>query len=325
MRWRQCGEHQTQGLAALTELRKDQTRQISTKQLTLNLSTRIYTSMIKINNIKELPEWFDVEKYKGAKNLDAAGWFIQLSLRKDLYDLYTMFEKEGSDESTFWAGGKILHGIVRQCLERLRSQPIQTDTYENIYASGLVSGYKEDLSIKPVRGLSFQDLREQRLWDESKDNGKVCQANRWGLLTASELSDCPAEPILVGRFGKNRFAMLVDLNATDNVLNKSFKIWLKEARRNALDTPKKASSLYRKWAGYGVLPYLDLRIWAMEKRFQITHDVMARAINDCVADNFRKTNADIAINLMRDLSELQALAAFESATTAPAAPETSDG
>lgn len=57
--------------------------------------------MTKINETTELPEWFELTKYKEAKNLDAAGWFIQLSLRKELYDLYEMIEKEGQDESTF--------------------------------------------------------------------------------------------------------------------------------------------------------------------------------------------------------------------------------
>ncbi|MNC00354.1 hypothetical protein D3C76_345000 [compost metagenome] len=279
--------------------------------------------MIKINNTTDLPEWFDLEKYKKAENLDAAGWFIQLSLRKELYDLYEMFEKEGQDESSFFIGGEILRGIVRQNLERLRSQPIHTDpintdSYESLYASCRASGYKEDLSIKPVRELSFQDLTAQRLWDESKGNGKACQQNRWGILTAAELSDCPTEPILVGILGQNQFATLVDMNASDAVLKHAFAAWLKETRKNELGTPPKESSLYKYWAGYGVLPYLDLRIWAMEKRLHIPGRVMSRAIcspnHDCGVENLRKTNARIAISLMRDLSELQALAAVESAT-----------
>jgi hypothetical protein len=284
--------------------------------------------MIKINNTTELPEWFDLEKYKEAENLDAAGWFIQLNLRKDLFDLYEQFEKEGQDESTFFIGGTIAHKMVRQSLERLRSRPIQTDpiqpdTFENIYASLLVLGYKKDLSIKPVRGLSFQDLVWQRLW-ETQGNGRVCQANRWELLTAPELSDCPAEPILVGRMEQNQLATVVDLNASDTVLKQAFATWLKEARKNVTPPPKE-SSLYKKWAFYGVLPYLDLRIWAMEKKFQIPDRVMARAINDCDIDKLRKTSARIAISLMRDLSELQALAAIESSTRAPATPEISEG
>ena len=35
----------------------------------------------KIKHVSELPEWFKLEKYTFTNNLDAAGWYEQLSMR----------------------------------------------------------------------------------------------------------------------------------------------------------------------------------------------------------------------------------------------------
>lgn len=291
--------------------------------------------MIKIKETTQLPEWFNLEKYSKANDLDAAGWFIQLSHRKEFYDLYAMMEREGKDESSFFIGDPIFHRMVRKSLEHLRSQPIktfpvQTASYETLYTECRALDYRKDLSIKPVRGLSLQDLTAQRLtdqWEVSEGIGNICQASRWKILAASELGECPTEPVLVGSLGQNGFAIFVDLNATDTVLKKAFALWLKEARKNSSGIPHKQSKFYDRWARSGLLPYLDLRIWAMEKKYHIPGHVMSKAINrnDTGEENLRKTLVPIAISLMDDLSELQALAAIESATLAPDVSENSDG
>ncbi len=36
----------------------------------------------RIKNISELPKWFQLDKYKAAKKLDAAGWYEQFAIRE---------------------------------------------------------------------------------------------------------------------------------------------------------------------------------------------------------------------------------------------------
>lgn len=284
--------------------------------------------MTKIKNISELPEWFNLEKYTEAKNLDAAGWFIQLSARKDLYEFYEDFEKKCQSESEFFSGGETLLAALQLHLDQMRSKPIETDTYDNFYARCRTYGFKEDLTIKPVRPLSFQDLAAQCLWDASTDTGETSQANGWALLKCPETSEYPIEPVPVGIFGDNMLAALVDLNASDSVLKNAFSLWLKEARQSEATALPKQSRLYKSWANYGLLPFLDLRIWSMEKRAHIPGHIMSRAVSgpsfDRGVENLRKTLVPIAISLMRDLSELQALAAIEVAAPSCPYPEISN-
>lgn len=109
----------------------------------------------------------------------------------------------------------------------------------------------------------------------------------------------------------------VDMAATDAVLVAAFASWLKEQRMlETIDAASKRERLaYAKWHGYGLLPYLDLLIWAMETGNQIPHHVMAQAVGYCKGgDSFRKTVPKLADELMSSLAELEALAAIEAAS-----------
>jgi hypothetical protein len=117
----------------------------------------------------------------------------------------------------------------------------------------------------------------------------------------------------------------VDLGASDSVLKDAFAIWLKTERGSRqVSATKRSKPLYDRWARYGLLPYLDLLIWAMETDTHIPDRVMSAAIScyDAGEANLRKTLAPLAASLMRDLSGLRALAAVEAATITPIDPET---
>ena len=121
---------------------------------------------------------------------------------------------------------------------------------------------------------------------------------------------------------------MVDLSATDAILKEAFSSWLKSARaaekENSATTRNKPA--YDRWGRYGLLPYLDLQIWALENGTHIPDRVMSAAIShyDAGEANLRKTLAPLAAGLMQDLSALHALAAIEASRLTPAEPETFD-
>ena len=48
----------------------------------------------QIRHVSEIPEWFDLDKYAEAADLDAAGWYEQLAIR---HDLRSSFSRLGKD------------------------------------------------------------------------------------------------------------------------------------------------------------------------------------------------------------------------------------
>lgn len=109
--------------------------------------------------------------------------------------------------------------------------------------------------------------------------------------------------------------MQVDLNAPDIVVKQGFAVWLKEARAHQASAPKGKNKMYERWAGYGLLPYLDLRIWELLTGNSINRYVMVDAVEYVKGEaSFSKTVVPLAAELMRDLSGLQALAAVEAVT-----------
>ncbi|MNE40638.1 hypothetical protein D3C80_1346720 [compost metagenome] len=112
--------------------------------------------------------------------------------------------------------------------------------------------------------------------------------------------------------------VMIDLRASDAVLKKAFSSWLEGVRADhpAAERPK---AIYDRWARYGVLPYLDLCIWAWETETHIPDRVMSAAIShyDVGEANLRKTIAPLAEGLLSDLSELRAVASLEAAAQNP--------
>ena len=96
-------------------------------------------------------------------------------------------------------------------------------------------------------------------------------------------------------------------------------MWLKEVRANQQTKAKRQKPSHTNWARYGLLPYLDLLIWAMETDTNIPDRVMSAAVSkyDAGEANLRKTLVPLAADLMASLSTLQAMVAAR----VPADPE----
>ncbi len=89
---------------------------------------------------------------------------------------------------------------------------------------------------------------------------------------------------------------------------------LKEVRAQQPEIRKRNRPAYKDWARYGLLPYLDLLpFWSKETERNIPRRIFSAAVSryDKGESALSKTVVPLAASLMRDLSELVALANYE--------------
>lgn len=261
--------------------------------------------MAKIDRVQDLPEWFDLENYRDCECFDSYEWYLQLLERRSFFNAcLERKEPESPTKSAFtWYDDSI---------EDFRDSPLELPDS--------LSGIEH--RKPPVRSLRDYDL-SMAIIEAAFKQGRASDS-----IDTSVLFKDPHEAgIEIDCIGSQHRlpVLIVDLGVNDSTLKESFAIWLQGARKTHSDlTPKRSKPAWDRWARYGLLPYLDLLIWSMETETHIPDRIMSAAISayDVGEANLRKTVAPLAEALMDDLSGLQALAAIEAATLAPANPET---
>jgi Family of unknown function (DUF6387) len=108
--------------------------------------------------------------------------------------------------------------------------------------------------------------------------------------------------------------VIVDLNYPDKILLETFKQYLAtrraESKTEHLSKPLREQDFYD-WCRFGVLPYLNLRLWEMETGNKIPLRVLADAIypsGEGGEETVRKTTAPLAKSLI-DYHNLRILVA----------------
>ncbi|MEH6365561.1 MAG: DUF6387 family protein [Pseudomonas marincola] len=258
--------------------------------------------MAKIDSVKDLPDWFDLVKYSGVESFSAKDWFRELSFRQQLLTSNPIYPSNNNRTATaedwvFW------RQLVSVQALRLRATPINRNDHAShfivqgkghlftTYSDGLIdTRLTEDHG--PVREISLKSLI-----DEAIERRKIL-GDQFEATTDSD---------------SKRACLSIDLSASNASIKQAFDLWIKRAREDCpLDSQLKRP-LHDRWGRYGLLPYIDLLIWAMETDTHIPDRVMSAAISSYNAgeENLRKTTSPLASRLMRDLSELKALAATE--------------
>lgn len=251
--------------------------------------------MAKIDRVEDLPEWFDLKNYEECMHFGARRWASNLEVRSIIFGCFETLEKhhipvELYPQEMDW---------LPQVIADLRATPIEAGPNEK---------------QGPIRALLYDDIAHRCL-DDRKDQ-KL--AEHWQQLSSNPSNG--NSDFLFSEVGQittlfdTGHPIMVDLRATDSVLIEAFAIWLKENRskRAASSASKRERPAYKDWARYGLLPYLDLSIWAKETGTQIPHHVMAEAVGYRKGgDSFRKTVPKLAADLMYSLAELDALAGIE--------------
>jgi hypothetical protein len=270
----------------------------------------------KIDRVEELPEWFDLGKYRGCESFGAYEWHCCLDMRRGIFNLYNVQKMIGTENNIL--APFFNKSSVMQELQQLRAQPLNLEAGNGALLSE--DNHRKRLE-KPIKNLMFSDLEHQFHCDEQdfiSAGGDELLAERWRLITQGERY-CP-QPKLEGlQVAKvlGEYPILVDLSATDAVLKEAFATWLQVAR-SALKVDAPSALFYKRWDGYRILPYLDLWIWGLETNTQIIEGAFAAAIFPGLCDGMGrlKTTKKWAKSLMGSLSALEAQAAIESASLA---------
>lgn len=280
--------------------------------------------MSKIDRVDDLPAWFKLEKYQGCEKFRAAEWLEQVYRR---HLLMTVHPDWSSYINPDWRDFALELWRANRCpdAQKIREAPLDSPS------NGKMAELMADQDSQPIRSICLFDLFCQASRDlQAERDGKAPSGHgqRWDMT--SPLKDFlihARAPLSINFYneGVAHPIIEVDLGASDAVLKEAFSRWLRRARESSMaPTATRSRALYDRWARYGLLPYLDLLIWSIETDIHIPDRVMSAAIShyDAGEANLRKTVAPLAKGLLRDFSELQALAAVESTVQASANQET---
>jgi hypothetical protein len=283
----------------------------------------------RIKHISALPGWYSLEKYNKAETLDAAGWYEQLSVRADMSVMI-----EGRRGQT-WQNGELpsISRQTAQALDLIRATPIVDLTGDGLLHALFHGGALAELkSCDPLYtpGVHLITVRNHYMTERSVQKEKRTHArsffnqfdDRDSLkpleYKAREWMDQPIDWISGGS-GVCANTQ-VNLLLPDKVLIAQFKQFLKD-RRNALQRAGASIENRQKpdfaaWRRFGVLPYLDLRMWEHEAGIKLSNRVMADAIfppGEGGEEVVRKTTAKLAHLLLtrKHLETLAAIAAQE--------------
>lgn len=294
---------------------------------------------MKIDSKKDLPNWFCLDSYAAAdESFSARDWLFELSLRDKIMENMWILrdhtptnsdEKSGVDRSQTVA-------TLTDLIFHLRQTPIKLNLPGNHHFGNVLERMDAEFLdfSKPVKPLTFETLVWQRESDRlavqmgyspllDEVGPAVPVVNKcWEALCdpAGSLRHGGLDiPVALTNHSVNRWphpALLVNLNAPDAILINAFKQWLKESRsNNPFNRPVGRKPLFERWGKYGLLPYLDLKIWEFESNTVIPDRVMSAALSpanhDRGEENIRKTLTPIANKLWRHLHELEMYIAAE--------------
>jgi hypothetical protein len=267
--------------------------------------------MAKIDRVEDLPDWFEIENYRGAENFGAVDWYQHLALRRYLITLQ-QYQHEAHQKLRESAAATFARYVIhtretsvdRAQIPSTIANP-QTLRDDKKGVAHLTFRHLQD------HALNNSDLKVPRKWfADMSERGLTFEVGPTPMDKPLFLTGYPG--YVIEQYGTAR----VDLDYPDAILMEGFKEWLAETR--ALKGQQQAKKYhrpnFRRWARYGILPYLDLTIWAIETESHIPDRVMAAAVLprlDFGEGNLRKTIAPLADSLMNDLTELRALASAE--------------
>ena len=229
-----------------------------------------------VTPIQELPEWFDIEKYKSVYSLSHAKLYCELTRRVFLLQVYQhSYELEGDEGS---------RQFIEDEIKEIFNSPITDRVLPNYeFSRGLVE--------EPgLNWLFFVNQRIQKaLGKELKD-----------LLLSNQGDDCKTiqETLYDHDAGRvhvqNVTPFLVDVRAKDSEIIESFKVALAAHRAKykapqAIETEKIETCL-SKIKSNRVIPFLDLFLWQKLNNRKLSNAVLARAL---FPDDWNKSDRDI--------------------------------
>lgn len=253
---------------------------------------------------RSLPAWFKLKNYEGAGDFRAAEWLAAVRIRKNIMDVFSLHDE------TLWGLTETYDLLpdMRQELSELRQSPLDLEACSS-WAS-LAADYNYRLSASPVRQMLFSDLVDQWASDRLQAESGGISCERWHALEQWPTISSEVKQSTLGAGRGDHVSLVIDMKASNAVLLDAFKAWLTEWRKQ--EHNKQRKPLYSRWASYKVLEYLDLWIWCVESGVTKSSDEMFEAVGYKKSfENFEKTIEPMIKALMKDLGQLEAVAAQE--------------
>lgn len=251
----------------------------------------------RLRKKEDLPEWFNLAKYQGARELGAAGWFQQLISRMIIGDKIVSNSNEEKQ-------------IAIEFLKALLDQGILPTNYEKLDEwLSFIMGKRPTVDSMHCGDLvaMFQKVKEYPEISQLMEDG--------GTLTKKEreIARTGYDIFLLDRgLPRSGFAWIaVDLAATDKEIENAFREWLRRFRESDGQHREKMFSEadFRSWAHYQVLPYIDLLLWGRYQGVRYTNSLLADTLfpgQVVDSERIRKTIKPTADHLL-DPSTLMAL------------------
>lgn len=270
--------------------------------------------MKKITNICQLPEWFDLDNYQSAYELQPYEWYLQIVQRKHFCTLLEYRTETHRPD---------LMRLAEDALSNLTQQTRGRDIRETNYILPHISNEKEllehfahfgavtSLTLRHFTNSKFS-LSEVHSWlDEAGENWDQIPNGTFNAADEGiKLADFPHE-------NETKYATTrINMKLPDEVLIESFKVWLATTRRKENSKVRKQYRQlpFDRWARFGILPLLDLEIWCHQTGAKLPDHIISAALfpnADSGPDNIRKTIRPAAHGLIKNSSELMAVAALD--------------
>jgi hypothetical protein len=242
----------------------------------------------RLKSSNELPKWFDLKNYEPSLTMSAEMWLHNLEARECLYHLARVDAISPTISAT---------KDVANAYSRIQESPLlDIQTCKTLPHLGWAisddidkaAGY--GVGVRPATLEDF-DFIQTVLSDDSKallEKGDFDYKMTLPDKTPYQATNHFLRDCLTHTFDGS-FAFTVDppelvrinLDLPDGNLEAQFKSYLKQIRKQSSRAAKakgKHSISFADWVTYGVLPYIDLKIWQMVEDKEIVARVMAEAI-----------------------------------------------
>ncbi len=240
----------------------------------------------RITHADELPSWFNTGKYEGAIHLDARGWLKQLQFRQLCRDLVSDSAPEELENREPY-GFKLV-----EFLSAIRTNPIfsaDDSRFEQLIYDGIGDeNYPIGQRAYPpgIFGITAYDIGDIILeWDSERQKEFMHWLEFRRAHDTNPGKNYPRRPKIQWVFQPletdNIKPIRVAAMYPDHVLRQSFELFVSKEREKidpSFLVKAKRSNMYLEWCNCGLLQYLDLKIWSIQKNTSITNKALAWGI-----------------------------------------------
>lgn len=196
---------------------------------------------------KGIPDWFDIKKYSEAKTLTPIEWYTNLDKRLGFFNSMRVKTNPKSRSEK----KEMANNYCNEIIEAIKINPL----------------FHSDSESELLINKSTVKFREKRVDEHGFGPGLAELLSMAGDRYCEKTGDCK---------------LTINLHANDKQIIADFKEWLKTIRYELDVSVNKKTPFSEKdlleWAEYGVLPYLDLKIWSGFTGQKITQSVIGNTI-----------------------------------------------